>query len=118
MQVLVSLCLCVNPTDATNFLTPTVNLAENRARTLQQLAVNADLQGYRWDTLHTDMPALNPARLAPTDQYIGLAAWTTLAGPKLPLAETIGPHLPHPFQYMHPFAGTSTSCHKFPHSTI
>ena len=39
---------------------------------LPTLRINAPLQNLRWSILHQDLPALDPSRLAPTDQVVHL----------------------------------------------
>ena len=39
---------------------------------LPTLRVDAPLQNHRWNILHQDLPALDPTRLAPTDQVVHL----------------------------------------------
>ena len=39
---------------------------------LPTLRIDTPLQNYRWSILHQDLPALDPSRLAPTDQVVHL----------------------------------------------
>lgn len=96
-----ALCLQPDPLDGANFLAPVVSLG-TAANVLQQLAADEDLQRYRWETLTSDLPALDPTRLAPTDQFVALlaamrqeraaeraadaAARAAASGPKMPSA--------------------------------